>query len=467
MIFPLSNPMSYPYYTAEPKDTASVPLALVLVCHGAYLGKLKPALDSINSQRQDTACILVLDNCSFHDIPQGWTVVRGVFGCPNKARNAGLAEAAKVAAWCIFWDADNTMSNGYIAEAKKKISSASRAIGILSPDVIRVESGLARFSVRQPDRRTYWSGRERSLSDTCSAWRIEAVLQAGGFPDGNTMLDDYTLALAVTRLGWLVDKLEVPALLQDHNENRSSHAQRGEQDLWNNRVFHIVSPLAGRVDVLRAWSAAVHAMDLPPKTHITIVDDSGCRRFAKDVWTEVESLSHLTNVRSVRILEAPPKNEPVEGWEAIHRRVAMLYNLALSGDRSDMVLFWEDDVIPSSPDALRLLAEGFLPFTRLAGVGGCYASRCNPNVAVASLEKGRWGRMPQLSWLASQKQRVSVGMLGGGFTLWAGHYLAEALPLRVEPSLRLGWDGSLGLALGEASKTLYLDPRVHCEHRCR
>jgi hypothetical protein len=456
------------YYTEDPTPPPSVkPLAVVVICHAKYLDRLHNTLSSIDKQFGRHKRVLVLDSCTFEDVPDGWQVIHVDHRCPNRTRNAGLQTVVDAGAvWCVFWDADNIMPVGYLDHVARRTNDAARDVGILSPDVIRVENGHARFSVRQPDTRDFWSGRTRSLSDTSSAWRVEAVLQAGGFPQGNTMLDDYTLALNVTALGWVVDKLDAPVLLQDHDSNRSTHGERGESDLWNNRNYHIITPLAGRVDVLRAWSASVHGMDLPPKTHITLVNDSGCLRFAKDIWDEAESLSHLVNVKSVKVLDAPAKLAPVEGWEAIHRRVAMLYNLALAGDRSDMVLFWEDDVIPTNTKALRYLAEGFLPFTRLAGVGGCYPARCNNKVAVASLERSHWGRMPRLDWLSHQQHRVQVGMLGGGFTLWAGHYLNKALPLRVEPDNRLGWDGSLGSAFNAEGLSLWLDPRVVCEHRC-
>jgi hypothetical protein len=345
------------------------------------------------------------------------------------------------AKWCVFWDADNLMPMGYLHQVKRKTQEASGRVGIFSPDVIRGENGQIRFHSRQPSKRDMWDARAKSLSDTASAWRIEALHQSGGWMDGNTMLDDYTLALAVTRLGWQVEALECPVWLTD-GDTRSTHTERGLSDLWNNRTFHIVTLLAGRSDALRPWSESIHSMDLPPNTHITLVNDSQCRRFARDVQDEAASLLMLPHVHSVRIIEAPSGERP-RSWRGIHRRVAMLYNLALSGNVHDMVLLWEDDVIPKA-DAIRKLHAGFTPFSRLGAAGAVYASRCNPEVAVASLEYDRWGTMPRLDWLAEQSGRVRVGMLGGGFTLWASHALMPNLPLTTSPLL--GWDGSLAYA---------------------
>ena len=458
--------MSYPYSNTPPPPVASR-LAVVVVCHGPYLPYLPKCIETIEGQEFNAAKYLVLDGCDYTP-PADWTVIKGRYGNPNPARNAGWNLAAdRGAQWIVFWDADNLMGEGYLFHASRRIKDVPNQVGILSPDVVREGPQGMRWHVRQPGARTYWSGRERSLSDTSSLWRVEALCQTGGFNVDNTMLDDYTQALRVTALGWRVESLNMPVLLTDHNANRSSEAARGESDLWNNRTFHIVTLLAGRDTVLRAWSRSAHGMNLPPHTHLTLVDDSGCALFGRDVRAEAESLSLRPEIQSVRILKAPPKTAPPTTWLAIHRRVAMLYNLALSGQTHDMTLMWEDDVIPVNNNALRLLHEGFLPFTRLAGVGAVYACRSNPLVAVASGDATRWAAMPLMTaldkWATTQNRR-RFGMIGGGFTLWAGHFLARALPLQASPEAKLGWDGCLGRELHQQGCTLELDLRVHADH---
>jgi glycosyltransferase involved in cell wall biosynthesis len=456
--------MAMPYYNEADTLPFGPKLAVVVTCHAAYLPLLGKALASIDAQHGQAHKILCLDGCDYDHAPCGWVVLRGDWGCPNPARNEGWRNAdARGCQWCVFWDADNVMPDGYLVAAKERAGAVSPSVGILSPDVIRGQSGQSRFQVRQPERRDMWDGRAKSLSDTSSVWRIEALHQSGGFMSGNTMLDDYTLALAVTRLGWQVEPLRMAVWLED-GHTRSTHDGRGLADLWINRTCHVVTLLAGRSDALRPWSAAVHAMELPPHTHITLVNDSQCRRFTRDVQAEATSLLMLPHVRSVRIIEAPEGERPTT-WREIHRRVAMLYNLALSGQTHDMVLLWEDDVIPKS-DALLNLHVGFTPFSRQAAVGAVYPARCNPAVAVASMHADRWGAMPLLGvvgdWISCGLSRKTVGMLGGGFTLWAGHYLMPALPLLTTRTL--GWDGSLSKAVTELGGTLQLDLRTHAQH---
>ena len=457
-----------PARVSSPPRLGPKELAVVVVCHAGYLDFLPQCLASIARQTGDVTRILVLDNCEYDAAPEGWEVLNGVFGTPNPGRNMGWRRAAALGAkWVIFWDADNLMGAGYLWTASQGAAVAERSTGVLSPDVIRQDTMGQRFSLRQPVSRDFWSGRERSLSDTSSVWRMEALYQAGGFPEGNVMLDDYILALRATDLGWRVEPLNAPVLLTDHDTNRSKASDRGEADLWHNRTFHIVTLLAGRDTVLSHWNDAAQALELPPNTHITLVDDSGREVFGIKARLAASSLALRPEVRSARVIKAPPKTEAAADWLSIHRRVAMLYNLALAGQDHDMTLMWEDDVIPTDTKSLRMMHEGFLPFTQLAGVGGIYPSRENDKVAVASMDALQWKGMPLLSALSdwqARETRHRFGMIGGGFTLWAGHFLARALPLQPSPELSLGWDGSLSRELGRQGCSLELDLRVWADH---
>jgi hypothetical protein len=433
----------------------------VLVCHAPYLDRLPAAIDSIQAQSSPAdLAILSLDGCHY-DAP-GWHTLTGTYHSPNPARNAGWQHADQHGCqWVIFWDADNTMPPGYIWQARQRIKQVESKVGIISPDVLRTSAaGTVASFHRQPETRDYWTGRAASRSDTSSVWRIEALQQAGGFTVGNAMLDDYLLAARITRLGWTVESLNTAVMLTggDTRSSSTSNPDRGIDGLWCKRHFHIITLLSGRHAILRDWSTAIHNMDLPPHTSITLVNDSHCTRFARDVQAEAASLLHLPHVRSVRVIEMP-EGQDVQDWREIHRRVAMLYNTALHGDTHDMILLWEDDVIPP-PHAFKTLHRGFTPFSKLGAVGAVYASRRDPTYAVASTHKEHWKRDLKIHTLPPF--RVPVGMLGGGFTLWAGHALIPLLPLHT--STRLGWDGNLSRAATQHGWRMELDGTIHANH---
>ena len=448
-----------------PAPTDGLPPAVVVVCHGAYLDRLPACLASIEAQHSRSMRILVLDGCDF---PQrfGWKFIKmAAAGEPNPLRNAGWQWAGeKGAQWCVFWDADNLMPAAYLDTVKAGIAAAPASTAILSPSIIRGKDGQIRFTVCQPATRDAWQGRQQSLSDSSSAWRIEALHQCGGFRPSNTMLDDYILAMSVTRLGWKTAALPAIVWLADHDENRSLSPTRGEPDLWKNSHLHIITLLAGRAHCLDQWLDSAMQLDLPAHVHWTIVDDSTSAIFKRRIKDAADMLSHRREVQSVRIIKSPFAPQPNMDRLAIHRRVAALYNIATSGQNSDMTLFWEDDVIPPA-DALMHLHEGFTPFSRQGAVSAVYPSRENKDVAVASLAADRWGTMPTLDWLKSRPyDRVNVGMVGGGFTLYAGHHLARALPLQTIADPCLGWDGYLSRALTNAGATVQLDTRAPCLH---
>ena len=156
-----------------------------------------------------------------------------------------------------------------------------------------------------------------------------------------------------------------------------------------------------------------------------------------------------------------------QGYDAVHHQVGRLYSHAIAATPDPVVLTWEDDVFPESPQALRALSDRMQPKQRVAAVSGAYRCRENAEAAVASLDAQQWKTMPLFSWLGSHVKQV--GMVGGGFTLWSRAALEQCPVLgahTLPDGVKLGWDGFVCRRLNNAGWKLLLHGGVRCDHRC-
>lgn len=450
-------------------------IAVVVTCHAAYVKWLPGCLDSINHQHlEGVQKILIMDGaevplCRYLD---GWDIIKGNWGNPNDGRNAALARIQTE--WVAFVDADNTMAENYLHLMRQISRTVPPKVAICYPDVIRVNSSLkAETSFIMPEW-DFWLGRERSLVDTSSLWRTRAIREVGGWVDGIGMLDDYCLALKITRAGWTAKKATgAVSILRQHNDRRSGNREAMPEACWKTRSMAVVTLCSGRASFWQVYEW-LKQEPLPENTHLYWVDDSQSEAFLGSLYGAAWNLRRTGKVRGVTIVESNPQDGNIAqaprgpagvspAYWAVHRRVAALYNQALAGLCEDVVMLLEDDVVPPH-GAAKQLCSPLLPFTKTAAVGAVYRSRDHAHLAVCSMNKERWKDVPRLDQVP--RALHDVGMIAGGCTVWNNAMLRKVLPMQVSEAMELGWDGTACRRANELGYHFRLDGRLTCEHLC-
>lgn len=439
-------------------------LSVIVTCHAPYLKFLGAAIASIARQGGERVqIILAMDNC-----PVDWQsvagdldvalinhVIAGHWGGPNAARNAALAEAA--GDWLVFWDADNVMPPGYLARVAAMAADAGPDVGVLYPHV--------RVAGRRMGSREHGDPREGFFVDTCSAWRREAVLSAGGWREDLRRFDDWDLSQRVYRQGWHIQPLGVEVI------HRSGHPRRSQgldepSAVWSVRDLGIVSLQRGVSAHWAQFLACLETLDTPPRTGLTLVDNSASAAFGRAMRGKLNALGK--RFRRVTVLTVPEQMLTVPSeFEAIHCHVANLYGTAIDATPESVVLTWEDDVFPVRSDAVKQLSTGMRPGSHVGAVGAVYASRGNARMAAACENaKAGWKGGLRLDAVREEQHGTRpVGGLAGGFTLWSRPAL-EKVPIRSsQRTPQLGWDGDLSARLAAQGYRLMLHTDVWCEHR--
>jgi hypothetical protein len=248
-------------------------------------------------------------------------------------------------------------------------------------------------------------------------------------------------------------------VLRHHDDRRSRAVEAIPGTLWHARRHLLLTLFAGRREPLPRLLNWYRNAELPPRTALHWVDNSGDSKFNGRLWRAAEALSSQGKVSSVTITRNQDR-PPSASFEAIHSHIASLYNQALHSVSADVVITVEDDVIPP-PDALRPLVGPLQPWSTVAAVAAVYPSRDNPGLANVALETLQWSRMPKLEELPPASV-IPVGMVAGGCTAWHAPALQRMLPLQVSP--KLGWDGNLSARLNQAGYRLLLATGVRCAH---
>lgn len=397
---------------------------------------------------------------------RGWGLRTGSWLDPSVARNVGLA--ATTADWVIFWDADNVMRPGFLAAAEAATRSAGPEVGIVYTDIEYVDAHRQhphRWGLPEYD---YWRLRASNFIDTASVWRRGAVELAGGWPTGLASFEDWALALEVTRRGWTARKRPGPPVeIRRHPDSRSeartrSGARRG--DVWPVRTLAIASLLAGRDSTYERWERFLRTAELPRRTSLYVVDNSGDPAFGARVQRTCAELASARDLAQVTVLVRPEQHvpQPEQGYfdRARHLHVARLYSDLFPRISEDLTLTLEDDVEPP-PDAIRRLVEllGVVEWGNVGAVAGAY------DMADGYLCAGRpgWGWGDRIPWRDVGDGPLEAGCVGGGCTLWAGWALAAA-PVSFRWAEGLGWDGSLCTDLRRRGHRIQVHGGVRCLH---
>jgi hypothetical protein len=452
-----------------------LPVAVVVAYDGRHPEWLSAALRSIDAQHPAPAerC-LVVDSpagmAAFSTLNtdlsrRGWKLRQGNWGDPAVSRNEGMAVTAKP--WVVFWDADNIMPAGFLAAVQEAIRHAEPNVAILYPDIEYVDENLDNSVLwRVPDC-DYWGLREGNCIDTASAWRRQALELCGGWPRGFGAFEDYALALELTRRGWLAQRRPGPPIvMRQHAASRmETRARDGGRlaDLWHARSLAVVSLLAGRTSTYEQWEKFLHTADLPRRTALYVVDNSGDAAFTRQVHQTCEALAAARKLDHVSVSVRPdtytgPDDKPFETER--HRHVARLYADLLPMVREDLIFTLEDDIEPP-PDAIRRLAEHIGPHASgsCAAVAGAYDF--GDGVLCAGRSDGGWGS--PIYWHQVSDGPLDVGCVGGGCTLWANWAVAgQPVPFRWNEGL--GWDASLCHALRRRGYGIRVHGGVRCTH---
>ena len=446
------------------------PVAVVVTCHGEYVPWLAGTLSTIDAQSMAAAeRVLVLDGCTA-PAPPGWTVVGGTFGDPSPARDAGMRACA--APWVVFWDTDNLMPPGYVASLAKRIAAVADDVAILYPDLEhRDVDGRVRGRRTMPPW-DYWQARADNVVDTASAWRREALATTPWPRYVTSSHEDYALALDVTAAGWRAERAGGPAVvMRDLGFSRTRRSQASGDDLddiWRSRSLGIVTLIAPRAATFERWHRFLHAADLPPKTSLYVVDNTGSEAFGARIVDACRDLQAARGLRSVEFIAAgvpytsPSLRRSAGDDPERHRHVARLYQSVLPRVREDLVLTLEDDVEPG-PDAVRRLGRefGWAGERRIGVVAGAYAWPALNHLVCAGRGDQTWGEAPR--WADLGDGLMDVGFVGGGCAMWAGWALRRT-PITFRWEAHLGWDACLCLGLRAGGHRVVLHGGVRCRH---
>lgn len=417
-----------------------LPVDIVVTAHGPYLRYLPAVLAGWNREDPGGRKILVLDcPCPF-EVPPGWELIRGNWGHPSGARNAALDRC--VSTWVHFWDADNEVPVG-IRERIRSILGHTPApwLGYFGPWV-------------SPN----GADREESYGvDTNGMWRVEAIRLALGWP--MTYLEDYALGLAIQARGFGLVRWDSGTIRRTHAEQRGASVPELDRT-WTARRLAIVT-LQRDEARWEDWWAALHGQALPPNVDLIVCAES------PDLAKRVRKAEFPQEIRSITVIEAPGavREFGLDSEAVRHARVSGLYlHAAARIDRAvPLVLTWEDDVMPSRRDAVRMLSDAMPIGRKVGAVAGAYPGRQNGKFAVASSSADRWDGVP---WSSLERTPMDVASVGAGFTLWSARaFLHAAWGPKQRPSAPEGFDWCASAVVRELGYSIRLHGGVLCAHQ--
>lgn len=367
----------------------------VITTHN-YTHFLRECLVSCLNQTLPFAKVVVIDDASEAD---PWPLIqefKGVqlkrvnFGDVVRSRIAGLAAPGEFQFY-LFVDADNWLSPECHKHHRQAMNDPS--VGVAYGELRRFEdvTGAPRGVLKMSW--NYNALRKENYVDTCSLVRREAYEQAGGWEPtpGAGGLEDWSLWLRITRLGWSM-ALTPGVLHYRVHKAQMSATQKGTTHERNARCLTasatvtIVTLMAGRTWALRQQVKAVKELQWR-RTDLRwlILDNSGSETFYRALWdTYLADMEIPTSV--IRVPEQATRHDAHRLADsaslrsanayAINTHLARLYARArgLCACDTDFVLCLEDDILPPENTLFEMMIA--LQQDRGAGViSGCVMSR--------------------------------------------------------------------------------------------
>lgn len=424
-------------------------ITLCVSCHDDYLHFLPRLLERWEDLLGDRPWtrVLALDGCDYSR--KGWARIRGQFGGPAPLRS----RAARIHGdgWIFYWDADNRPESELVEAIESAVHHDRANVGV--------------YHTVHPAYPADCDIRKRNYVDSASLWRKSAINAVGGWDSENGCLEDWELALRLRRSGYGICSLGVALAGYNNHKNSRSRGDRARylDALCHARSIGVMVPFRGRKDLALKWFDAFEAHDWPRKPGLTILDKSGDPDFRQWLIARSSSLkvSRLTLIESPKV--EPPLHDE-ERFAVIHNSVGGAYAEGMGSTPEDLVLTWEDDVIPESPEALKNLILGVYPNQPFDVLAAVVPERNDPRVAIASRMPGFWSGFPVISDLKRRPEKI--GMVGGGFTLWH-RYALENCPfegMRRISQGPLGWDGSICRRLNQKQFRVGLHGDIRCAH---
>jgi len=445
-------------------ELAKDSLTVIVTCHQKYVdnGWLYGCLKSIDNQTIKCEKILCLDDCVLSKpIQSDWLIISGNWHSPNPARNEGLK--ASRTEWVIFFDSDNLMLPDYAEKMLEEVKGLDSSVAILYPDLYDHDIDMKPIGKRTMKDYCYWSLRNANFCDTSSAWKRVAVEQVGGFKSNVCGPDDWFLAKSITEKGWKAKHFKGPPVIyRNHTDSRWRDTfETWNQQLWENSTFTLVTPFAGRFEVLETWENFVLKEDLPPNIDLFVVDDSGNVGFNAFLKRVLNNVSYRFSSVTLQINKKEKKD--LRDIFERHKWIANIYSVVFSMVFTDYVVTLEDDVEPL-PGSLRKMFAQITPSSRVGIVGAAYSLPEHPQFACAALEMDRWHCSPLLAILSDNF--TEVGFVGGGFTLYSGSAIngVPIYSMRREDFNVYGWDANICWDVREKGWKVVLAEGVCCAH---
>ena len=458
-------------------------IAVSLTCHQPYLKFLFDQIHAINHQIEPAfEKFLFLDNCEIDGLKKlfpDWKIVHGNWGSPNPGRNIAINETK--ADWIVFADADDIMKPNYLQSIKKVLNTAKENVGIVYADLEYCDSGFVPGRIYGVmNTFDYWEERVVNAISACSAWRIEMLKEIGGIDERINRYDDWSTALDATAKGWhCVKNTECNIQIRKHdgvhrNTFKDDSVTMGHKML--SRSYGVVTLFAGRENCLANWEYWLMNAELPEKFAVYAYDNSRNPRFTLKLLDIIHRLQKSKRFIHVDYTRDYSSFEPIDEWTK-HRHVNNLYNTLIPRVKEDMILFWEDDLIPPLNGLRRLIEENTIGHA-VGGISAAYSSRSHRNAITAAFGAQKGGEdywHDICTWDDIKKSRLlNVDFIAGGFALYNNGLVQKSLPFRFtmyKGKWASGWDSHLSrfirnyfIAKGRDTHKLRVVGDVYCEH---
>ena len=440
-------------------------LAVVLVCHDAYLPLLSEAVGAIDGQGVPfDQKILITDSCDAPDWLVGWETIRLDAANPNPCRNLGLDTV--VADWVVFWDADNVMHRDYASHVRWKAKRVDDGVAVLFPN-LHYFGGIEKM-VSPPD----WSEDSVSITncwDTSSAWRKSALDQCR-WDDESLCHDDWGLALKLMREGWRGERLNTHVNMRHHNvggsERRSIEGwenvdNRRAEMLWKIRSMGVCTVFS-REENMDRYFKQLETLDLPPLRSLYILNNTGSDECHKRLLAHTAALEGWQSITLIKQGAPVPANREIDKEHHLRlKNISVLTNLLWRRVTEDILFSIDDDCFAVEPDAAKKL-HYHLRTKESAVSGAGYKSKKARNSLVATYGLNSYGAP-----IKDDFDKVAlVGSVGAGFTMYLRAKLKYAFPVRPfdKNANFAGHDFNICYLLRQKGETVTLDATVKVDH---
>ena len=458
------------------ETVANTSISIVVTCHSNYIPFLQECLDSIKNQYRISGKLLVLDGLRKKDISdvdlEDWEVLEVSTSNPNKNRNIALSYIKED--FVVFFDADNVMSTQYFANLHKAITANDKhETGLLFPSIQYCDKNMT------PTRRVdpsfdFDEVMEPLYIDASSCWNVQALKAVGGFDENLNCLDDFDLCLRLCHLGWDARSSGDLVYMREHNLGRRSlvSADVFYGDLWKTRSVGIVSLFSGRIDILSSWFDYLEEVDLPPKNHIYVLDNSGDETFGSEIKYRFAKIKN-PNFHGYTYIKYGKKADISGPYHkpSRHLHIALLYSKIFCYVKEELCLTFEEDVIPIDTGAIRKLSNSLTPCDEVGIVAAVYESPGYKDHACATKNMAYWGYGIPMDSITNKM--IEVGFVGGGFTLYKTPLLKRPMIINydihpegdpVNKEAMTGWDGNVCYYARQRGYKVLLDGSVRCDH---